>query len=241
MEYNIDLLKETFRKINIELSDKQVSQFIKFYEMLVEKNKVMNLTAITEYEDVIVKHFADSLLASKVINLKNIESIIDVGTGAGFPGIPIKIVYPEIKITLLDSLKKRINFLEDVIKELNLENIECIHGRAEDYGHNPKYREKYELCVSRAVANLSTLSEYCLPFIKVRGKFVSYKAANIENELNNATGAIKKLSGKIISTDTVKLPNSEEIERNFIIIDKIDKLNNKYPRKSGMPSKEPLS
>ena len=158
MEYNLDLLTDTFRKINIELSDKQISQFIKYYEMLVEKNKVMNLTAITEYEDVIIKHFADSLLSYKVIDLSNVDSLIDVGTGAGFPGIPLKIVFPQMKITLLDSLKKRINFLNEVIDELGLENVECIHGRAEDFGHDAEYREQYDLCVSRAVANLSTLS-----------------------------------------------------------------------------------
>ena len=241
MEYNLDLLTDTFRKINIELSDKQISQFIKYYEMLVEKNKVMNLTAITEYEDVIIKHFADSLLSYKVIDLSNVDSLIDVGTGAGFPGIPLKIVFPQMMITLLDSLKKRINFLNEVIDELGLENVEFIHGRAEDFGHDAEYREQYDLCVSRAVANLSTLSEYCLPFIKVGGKFVSYKAANIDEELNNAKNAIKKLGGNISDTKTMKLPNSDEIERNFVIIDKISKLSNKYPRKSGIPSREPLS
>lgn len=241
MEYNLDLLTDTFRKINIELSDKQISQFIKYYEMLVEKNKVMNLTAITEYEDVIIKHFADSLLSYKVIDLSKVDSLIDVGTGAGFPGIPIKIVFPQMKITLLDSLKKRINFLNEVIDELGLENVECIHGRAEDFGHNAEYREQYDLCVSRAVANLSTLSEYCLPFIKVGGKFVSYKAAGIDEELNNAKNAIKKLGGNISATKSIELPNSDEIERNFVIIDKISKLSNKYPRKSGIPSREPLS
>ena len=146
-----------------------------------------------------------------------------------------------MKITLLDSLKKRINFLNEVIDELGLENVECIHGRAEDFGHDAEYREQYDLCVSRAVANLSTLSEYCLPFIKVGGKFVSYKAANIDEELNNAKNAIKKLGGNISDTKTMKLPNSDEIERNFVIIDKISKLSNKYPRKSGIPSREPLS
>lgn len=241
MEYNLDLLTDTFRKINIELSDKQISQFIKYYEMLVEKNKVMNLTAITEYEDVIIKHFADSLLSYKVIDLSKVDSLIDVGTGAGFPGIPIKIVFPQMKITLLDSLKKRINFLNEVIDELGLENVECIHGRAEDFGHNAEYREQYDLCVSRAVANLSTLSEYCLPFIKVGGKFVSYKAAGIDEELNNAKNAIKKLGGNISATKSIELPNSDEIERNFVIINKISKLSNKYPRKSGIPSREPLS
>lgn len=241
MEYNLDLLINAFKKINIELTDKQAGQFVKYYEMLVEKNKVMNLTTITEYSDVVVKHFADSLLVSNVIDLKSVNNIIDVGTGAGFPGIPIKIVFPDIKVTLLDSLNKRINFLNEVITELELENVKCIHGRAEDYGHNSEYREKYELCVSRAVANLSTLSEYCLPFIKVNGNFISYKASNINEELSGAVNAIAKLGGKIEHTITLELPNEKEVERNFVVIRKISKLNNKYPRKSGTPSKEPLN
>lgn len=241
MEYNLDLLINAFKKINIELTDKQAGQFVKYYEMLVEKNKVMNLTTITEYSDVVVKHFADSLLVSNVIDLKSVNNIIDVGTGAGFPGIPIKIVFPDIKVTLLDSLNKRINFLNEVITELELENVKCIHGRAEDYGHNSEYREKYELCVSRAVANLSTLSEYCLPFIKVNGNFISYKASNIDEELSGAVNAIAKLGGKIEHTITLELPNEKEVERNFVVIRKISKLNNKYPRKSGTPSKEPLN
>lgn len=241
MEYNLDLLINAFKKINIELTDKQAGQFVKYYEMLVEKNKVMNLTTITEYSDVVVKHFADSLLVSNVIDLKSVNNIIDVGTGAGFPGIPIKIVFPDIKVTLLDSLNKRINFLNEVITELELENVKCIHGRAEDYGHNSEYREKYELCVSRAVANLSTLSEYCLPFIKVNGNFISYKASNIDEELSGAVNAIAKLGGKIEHTITLELPNETEVERNFVVIRKISKLNNKYPRKSGTPSKEPLN
>ncbi len=241
MEYSLDLLINAFKKINIELTDKQAGQFVKYYEMLVEKNKVMNLTTITEYSDVVVKHFADSLLVSNVIDLKSVNNIIDVGTGAGFPGIPIKIVFPDIKVTLLDSLNKRINFLNEVITELELENVKCIHGRAEDYGHNSEYREKYELCVSRAVANLSTLSEYCLPFIKVNGNFISYKASNIDEELSGAVNAIAKLGGKIEHTITLELPNETEVERNFVVIRKISKLNNKYPRKSGTPSKEPLN
>ena len=241
MEYNLDLLINAFKKINIELTDKQAGQFVKYYEMLVEKNKVMNLTTITEYSDVVVKHFADSLLVSNVIDLKSVNNIIDVGTGAGFPGIPIKIVFPDIKVTLLDSLNKRINFLNEVITELELENVKCIHGRAEDYGHNSEYREKYELCVSRAVANLSTLSEYCLPFIKVNSNFISYKASNIDEELSGAVNAIAKLGGKIEHTITLELPNETEVERNFVVIRKISKLNNKYPRKSGTPSKEPLN
>lgn len=240
MEYNVDFLVESFKKINIVLSEKQINQFIKYYEMLIEKNKVMNLTAITEYENVVIKHFVDSLLVNDVINLKEISNLIDVGTGAGFPGIPIKIIYPNIEVTLIDSLNKRINFLKDVINELELDKIYCIHGRAEDLGHNIMYREKYELCVSRAVANLATLSEYCIPFIKINGKFISYKAAKIDNEIETAKGAINKLGSKISNTIAVKLPISDEVERNFVIVNKISKLSNTYPRKSGTPSREPL-
>jgi 16S rRNA (guanine527-N7)-methyltransferase len=234
-------LVNSFRKINIDLSDKQIHQFIKYYELLIEKNKVMNLTAITKYEDVVAKHFVDSILANSVMNFKKVKNIIDVGTGAGFPGIPIKILYPNINITLLDSLNKRINFLKDVVSELGLENVICVHGRAEEFGHNDIYREKYDLCVSRAVANLSTLSEYCLPFIKVGGSFVSYKASNISDEVKAATNAIVKLGGKIVNTYTINLPLEDGIERNFVIIEKVNSMNKKYPRKSGTPSREPLT
>lgn len=240
-DINIDILTASFENINIELSEKQINQFIRYYELLIEKNKVMNLTAITEYKDVVIKHFVDSLLINDVLDFKNVKSVIDVGTGAGFPGIPIKIIYPHIKITLLDSLNKRINFLKEAINTIECEEVEFIHGRAEELGRNEKYREKYDLCVSRAVANLSTLSEYCLPFVKVGGKFVSYKAANIDDEVKSAKNAIGRLGGKINKTYTVILPSEEKIERNFVIIDKINVMNNKYPRKAGMPSKEPLS
>lgn len=166
-------------------------------------------------------------------------SIIDVGTGAGFPGIPLKIAYPNLKITLLDSLNKRVKFLQNVIDELGLNNIEGMHGRAEDYGLNTKYREKYDLCVSRAVANLSTLSEYCLPFVKVGGSFISYKSGTIEEEVKQAKGAIKILGGKIQEVLKFSLEEAEA-ERSFIVIEKKDRISAKYPRKAGMPSKDPL-
>ena len=239
--YSVESFKKKVNMLHIELSDEQYNQYVTYYEMVVEKNKVMNLTGITEFDEFIDKHYIDSLSIVNAVDMHQVQSAIDVGTGAGFPGIPLKIAFPHLKITLLDSLNKRINFLNEVIDELGLENVECIHGRAEDFGHDAEYREQYDLCVSRAVANLSTLSEYCLPFIKVGGKFVSYKAANIDEELNNAKNAIKKLGGNISDTKTMKLPNSDEIERNFVIIDKISKLSNKYPRKSGIPSREPLS
>ena len=184
-------LIENMKMISVELTDKQVSQFIKFYEMLVEWNKVMNLTGITEYDEVVMKHFVDSLSIVKVNGFDNVTSIIDVGTGAGFPGIPLKIVFPEIKITLLDSLNKRIKFLNAVIDELELENIETIHGRAEDFSKKEDYREQYDLCVSRAVANLATLSEYCLPYVKVGGCFMPYKKSSTDIRWKN------RRSGKI--------------------------------------------
>ena len=236
-----EFLVKLFNEINISLSEKQVEQFIIYYEMLVEKNKVMNLTTITEYEDVVVKHFVDSVLLNQIIDLNEVESVIDVGTGAGFPGIPLKIVFPHLKITLLDSLNKRINFLKEVVDRLKLENVECIHGRAEDFGHNEDYRENFDLCVSRAVANLSTLSEYCVPFIKVNGMFISYKSANLDEELNNSENAIKILGCSISDNKSVILPGtSDNTVRKFIVIKKGNKLSKKYPRKAGLPSKEPL-
>ena len=230
-------LIENMKRISVELTDKQVSQFIKFYEMLVEWNKVMNLTGITEYDEVVMKHFVDSLSIVKVNGFDNVTTIIDVGTGAGFPGIPLKIVFPEIKITLLDSLNKRIKFLNAVIDELELENIETIHGRAEDFSKKEDYREQYDLCVSRAVANLSTLAEYCLPFVRLGGKFISYKSGECENEVAAAKSAIFLLGGKV--EDVYKF-SIGEAQRAFISLTKANGTSKKYPRKAGMPSKNPL-
>ena len=237
-------LKEICNKINIEIDDNQINQFDKYYEFLIEKNKVMNLTAITEKEDVILKHFVDSIAIipylKELYNLdSNKLSIIDIGTGAGFPGIPLKIMLPEIKFTLLDSLNKRISFLNDVIDLLDIKNIETIHGRAEDYASNNSYREKYDLCVSRAVANLSTLSEYCIPFVKRDGLFISYKAGDCEEEINNSKNAIKLLGGKIQKVEDFVLPESDA-SRVFVMIKKISNTEKKYPRKAGIPSKKPL-
>ena len=231
-------------KINIEISDKQIEQFSKYYEMLIEKNKVMNLTAITEKDDVIVKHFIDSIAIIPYLKEKNILSdnkikIIDIGTGAGFPGIPLKIMLPEVQFTLLDSLNKRVGFLNEVISELELEKIEAIHGRAEDIAVDKSYREKYDLCVSRAVANLATLSEYCLPFVCVDGYFISYKAGDSEEEINSSKNAIKILGGKINKVEDFILPESDA-QRVFVMIKKIGSTDKKYPRKAGIPSKKPL-
>ena len=243
MEYDLTLFEKGLEELGIALSQEQKKQFITYYEYLVEKNKVMNLTAITEYNEVILKHFLDSLSIVKVgsFDQKKLtgKSVIDIGTGAGFPGIPLKIAFPELKITLLDSLNKRVNFLNEVITELQLKDINAIHGRAEDYAHNDIYREKYDLCVSRAVANLSTLSEYCIPYVKVEGKFVSYKAGECEEEINSAKKAVNMLGGKIEEKIDFILPETD-ISRTFIVIGKLRNTSIKYPRKSGLPSKEPL-
>ncbi len=199
----------------------------------------MNLTAITEYEDVMKKHFVDSISLIKVYDVNKSVSVIDVGTGAGFPGLALKIAYPDLQVTLLDSLNKRISFLDAVIEELELENIFTIHGRAEDYAKQEKYREQFDLCVSRAVANLSTLSEYCLPFVKTGGQFISYKSEKIAEEQVQADNAIKILGGKVLNQVDFILPDSD-IYRNLFVIEKIKATPKKYPRKAGLPAKEPL-
>lgn len=230
---------DEFNKIDIELSEKQANQFVTYYKYLVEENSKMNLTAITEFDDVVIKHFVDSCLLFKAVNVKKNASIIDIGTGAGFPGIPLKIVRNDLKITLLDSLNKRINFLNSTIEMLGLNDMSTIHGRAEDYAHDNKYREKYDLCVSRAVANLSTLSEYCIPFVKEKGCFISYKALDCKDEIELSTKAVKILGGNIDNVLDINIPDTD-IVRKFIVIGKQKKTNIKYPRKAGTPSKEPL-
>ena len=224
---------------HVKLSNGQVDQFNRYYELLVKKNEVMNLTAITDYHEVCLKHFADSISLSQYYDMSCVDSLIDVGTGAGFPGIPLKILFPHLNVTLLDSLNKRLLFLEDVIDELDLDNIKTVHSRAEEAGRMKNLRENYDLCVSRAVANLSTLSEYCLPLVKVGGNFISYKAGEVEDEINSAKHAIKKLGGKIKSVEEFSLPDSD-ISRSFVIIEKVNETSNLYPRKPGTPNKKPL-
>lgn len=224
---------------HVKLSNGQVDQFNRYYELLVKKNEVMNLTAITDYHEVCLKHFADSISLSQYYDMSCVDSLIDVGTGAGFPGIPLKILFPHLNVTLLDSLNKRLLFLEDVIDELDLDNIKTVHSRAEEAGRMKNLREHYDLCVSRAVANLSTLSEYCLPLVKVGGNFISYKAGEVEDEINAAKHAIKKLGGKIKRVEEFSLPDSD-ISRSFVIIEKVNETSNLYPRKPGTPNKKPL-
>lgn len=243
MRNHLNIFYDGLDKLNIRLSEKQIEQFIEFYEILTERNKVMNLTAITEPAEVIEKHFLDSLSIVKAVDLSGDLKIIDIGTGAGFPGIPLMISYPQLQATLLDSLNKRIVFINDVIKLLKLQNIETIHGRSEELGKNMKYREQYDLCVSRAVANLSVLSEFCIPFVKKGGKFVSYKSGNAAEEVKNAGSAVEKLGGKLgdivdfFMTDSTR---GEEIGRSLVVIDKIKETPKRYPRKAGIPAKEPL-
>lgn len=237
MKYDFTKFRNSMNSIGIELTDSQLNAFETYYDMLIDRNKVMNLTAITEFDEVMDKHFLDSVYLFRSIELKADYKLIDIGTGAGFPGIPLKIVFPELKITLLDSLNKRVGFLNDVIDELNLNGIEAIHGRAEDIARDKAYRASYDIAVSRAVANLSTLSEYCLPFVKIGGKFVSYKSGDCADEVDNAKAAIHLLGGKINKIDEFSYSNNS---RSFIVIDKVMNTSNKYPRKAGLPSKKPL-
>ena len=227
-------------ELGIALNEEQKRQFNQFYELLVEWNKVMNLTGITEYEEVNEKHFVDSLSIVKTIDMDSVETVIDIGTGAGFPGIPLKIAFPNLKVVLLDSLNKRIQFLNTVIDTLQLTDIQTIHGRAEDFAKQQAYRERFDLCVSRAVANLATLSEYCLPYVRVDGMFIPYKSGEITEELRQSQNAIHVLGGKVTDVVKFRLPGTE-IGRSFVKIKKVQNTAKKYPRKAGLPSKEPIS
>lgn len=238
-KYNTSQLEKDVLQLGITLTDAQISQLMVYYEMLVEWNGFMNLTAITDFEDVMKKHFTDSMSLIRAYDLKQKTKLIDVGTGAGFPGLVLKIVFPDLEITLLDSLNKRIQFLNAVIEKLKLSGVETIHGRAEDSAKRGDLREVFDLVVSRAVSNLSTLSEYCIPFVKVGGYFISYKSEKISEEAKEAKNAIHLLGGKMLRQIDFYLPDSD-IYRNFVVIEKISSTPNKYPRKAGMPSKEPL-
>lgn len=232
-------------QLGLQLSEIQKEKFFTYYEMLAEKNKVMNLTGITEEGEVVTKHFSDSMALVPIfhkmeINV-NIEDchLIDVGTGAGFPGIPLKIVFPEMKVTLLDSLNKRVKFLEEVCQALCLKDVTFVHGRAEDVGRQTDHREVYDLCVSRAVANLSSLTEYCMPFVKVGGYFIPYKSGEIEEELQQAHRAIELLGGNLKSVEKFSLPGNEAA-RSLLVIEKVKRISKRYPRKAGIPGREPL-
>ena len=241
MSYDLTKFKHGLEELNITLTDEQIEQFLQYYEMLVEKNKVMNLTGITEYEEVIQKHFLDSLSLIRVI--PDIASqkltVIDLGTGAGFPGSPLKIAFPELEITLMDSLNKRILFLQEVIDALGQKKVSAVHGRAEEMSSNATHRQQYDLCVSRAVSNLAVLTEYCLPFVKKGGLFVSYKSADSDAEIQEGKKAISILGGKLTSVDKFQLPDSD-LRRALVCIKKVKDTPKKYPRKAGTPAKLPL-
>lgn len=263
-KYDLKQFYKDLDELHIVLSDLQVEQFLSYYEMLIEKNKIMNLTAITEYNEVLKKHFIDSLSLVKAYDLggniavnnksgyddsgESVQncsdnafniSLIDIGTGGGFPGIPLKIAFPNLKVTLMDSLNKRVDFLREVIEELGLDGIDTIHGRAEDYAKPGQLREQYDVCVSRAVANLSVLSEYCLPYVKIGGRFISYKSEKITEEMKDAEHAIRILGGRIKEQVSFTLPDSD-LYRNLFMIEKYVPTPAKYPRKAGMASKKPL-
>ncbi len=232
-----EILAERGAEANLSFSDEQLAQFTRYYELLVETNKVMNLTAITEPEEVAVKHMIDSLLA--YTPAMQGKTLADVGTGAGFPGVPLKIYCPSLKVTLIDSLGKRLKFLQTVIDELGLTDIACEHARAEDAGRNKKYREKFDFVTARAVARLSVLSEYCLPLVKKGGQFVALKGSKFSEEIEEGTQAVKILGGKIISAEPVKLPGLDD-GRAIICIEKLKATPAQYPRKAGTPDKQPL-
>lgn len=241
MNYDCTSFVRDLKEYQIEISEKQTEQFLTYYELLTEWNSFMNLTAITEFNEVMKKHFIDSLSLIRAVPDINVKaySLIDVGTGAGFPGIPLKIMFPSLKVVLLDSLNKRISFLNEVINKLGLTDIEAFHGRAEDFAKQKEYREHFDICVSRAVANLSTLSEYCLPFVKKGGFFISYKSDKITEEFEHAGQAIKILGGIYQDQKEFYLPGSD-IYRNLFMIKKVNTTPEKYPRKAGLPSKEPI-
>ena len=227
--------------LGISFSKEQIDKFYYYYEILNEWNKVMNLTAITELEDVIYKHFIDSL--SLVMAVKEIgereSNLIDVGTGAGFPGIPLKIIFPKISVVLLDSLNKRVRFLHEVIEKLNLTEIEAVHGRAEDFGQDRIYREKFDYCVSRAVANMVTLAEYCIPFVKTGGVFVAYKSGKIQEEMERGKKAVEIFGGEVVNLEKFVLAGTDA-ERELVVVKKVRKTDKRYPRKAGVPGKEPI-
>lgn len=236
-----DFMKKIFEKNGILISDLQEKQFRTYYELLVEWNDRINLTAITEYQEVLWKHFIDSalFLNTDIVKNTNSASVLDLGTGAGFPGMVLAILLPDYQFTLVDSLRKRIDFLEKVVDQCNIKNVTLIHGRAEDLGQDPQYRNQYDFVVSRAVAELPLLLEYCIPFVKVNGYFVSYKAKKYEEEIQHAENAMSVLGAELFHVKHFKLRTEEE-NRYLVFIKNTMKTDKKYPRKAGKPKKKPL-
>ncbi len=234
-----ELLKEGSKKLSIKISDRDIEALLTYKDILLEWNKKINLTAIIEEEDIVIKHFLDSLSCMGVGQLKDRGKMIDVGTGAGFPGIPLKLLLPNIELTLLDSLKKRVNFLREVVGQLGLEGVRCLHGRAEDYGRKEGYRDCYDYAVARAVAPLNVLVEYCMPFVKPGGYFICQKGINLEEELAEAQRAIGLLGAKIVDKKRIELPFSE-ITHSILVLEKTRESPTKYPRRPGRPTKNPI-
>lgn len=236
---NINTLIKGLDVLNLNMENDELEKFKKYKELLLDWNNKINITAITDDEEVDIKHFLDSLTVLNTGYIQNGHKVIDVGTGGGFPGIPLKIVNSNCEVVLLDSLNKRIKFLNEVIEKLNLKGISSVHGRAEDYGRDPEFREKFDVVISRAVASLNILSEYCLPFTKVGGYFIAMKGPVIKEEIIEAECAIKLLGGRIEEQLSVELPFSNIIHT-LIIIKKIKTTPTKYPRTPGLPKKNPL-
>ena len=236
---NFERLAEFLGRYNLKLTKKQENQFYIYYEKLIETNKVMNLTAITEFEEVEEKHFIDSLAIVSFFDMTKIESMVDIGTGAGFPGVPLKIMFPHLKVVLADSLNKRVKFLEELVEELELCDIYAVHGRAEELARDKNYREQFDLCISRAVSSLPSLSELCLPLVKVGGFFVPYKTQSAEEELSSARNAITKLGGELSGKNELVF-GEEKLHSCFTIVRIIGETPTQYPRKNGIPQKKPI-
>ncbi len=232
-------MEEGFNKLNLPYSEDIDKRFILYRDLLKQWNQKINITSIEDDEEIYLKHFIDSVLLLNKDNINENKKIIDVGTGGGFPGLPLKIMNNNYKLTLLDSLKKRIDFLQEAANVLNLTDVKFIHGRAEDFGQNKEHRENYDICVSRAVAPLNVLCEYCIPFVKMGGYFAAYKSNIISQEITNSDNAIEKLGGKLKEIKEISIPGTDII-RKIVIIEKVKATDKRYPRKAGKPTKEPL-